>query len=201
MLVWHYHLLNGFHLMNKSANKVSCIILAGGEGKRVGGVDKGLLEYRGKPLIEHVIEKVSPQVDDIVISANRNTKRYQLYSQNVISDESEQYLGPLAGIAAALPYCTNERVLIVPCDMPFLPGNLVQKLSNATGKDISIAETETKMQLAFLMHKKLLTPIQHSVNNNQLRLMQWVRSHQPAIIHFTDDEAFKNFNNRDDIDQ
>jgi molybdopterin-guanine dinucleotide biosynthesis protein A len=106
----------------------------------------------------------------------------------------------MAGIAAALPYCTNDRVLIIPCDMPFLPGNIVEKLSAGAGKDISIAASETKMQLVFLMHKKLQESIQHSLDNNQLRLMQWLSSHQPAIIHFTDDGAFTNFNHRENLD-
>ena len=88
--------------MKNSDKKISCIILAGGKGKRVGGVDKGLLEYKNKPLIEHTINALTPQVDDIIISANRNIERYKDYAKKVISDESEDYLGPLAGIDAAL---------------------------------------------------------------------------------------------------
>ena len=201
MLVWHYHLLNGFHLMNKSANKVSCIILAGGEGKRVGGVDKGLLEYRGKPLIEHVIEKVSPQVDDIVISANRNTKRYQLYSQKVISDESEQYLGPLAGINAALTHCQHDRVLIVACDTPFLPSDIIYRfLSRQPDTHIHIASTNNKLQLVMLIHKNLQGSIAHSLEEGQLRLMQWAISQKPEIVEFENGSAFINFNYTDVFD-
>jgi len=201
MLVWHYHLVNCFHLMNKSANKVSCIILAGGEGKRVGGVDKGLLEYRGKPLIEHVIEKVSPQVDDIVISANRNTKRYQLYSQKVITDESEQYLGPLAGINAALTHCQHDRVLIVACDTPFLPSDIIHRfLSKQSGTHLHIASTNNQLQLVMLIHKDLHDSIAHSLGEGQLRLMQWAISQKPEVIEFENGSAFKNFNYNDDLD-
>jgi len=186
--------------MNKSANQVSCIILAGGEGKRVGGVDKGLLEYRGKPLIEHVINKVSPQVDDIVISANRNTKRYQLYSQKVITDDSEQYLGPLAGINAALTHCQHDRVLIVACDTPFLPSDIIDRfLSSQTDAHLHIASTNKKLQLVMLIHKNLHESIAHSLHEGQLRLMQWATSHQPNIVEFKDDSAFKNFNYNDDF--
>ena len=185
--------------MNKSTGPLSCIILAGGEGKRVGGADKGLVTYKSSPLIEHVLSSVKPQVDEIIISANRNIDVYEKYGYRVIADTSDQYQGPVAGIAAALPYCSNDRVLIVPCDMPFLPGDLVEKLASETGKDISIAESESKMQLVLLMHKKLQASIQRSLDNNQLRLMRWVKSHQPAIIHFNDDRAFRNFNNRDDL--
>ena len=96
--------------MGKSATFVSCIILAGGEGKRAGGLDKGLLPYKNKtgknkPLIEHVIDAVKNQVDDIVISANRNAESYKRYSAHVIGDATEDYQGPLAGIAACLKYC------------------------------------------------------------------------------------------------
>ena len=179
--------------------QVSCIILAGGEGKRVGGVDKGLVTYKNTPLIEHVLTSIKPQVDEIIISANRNIDTYEKYGYKVISDTSDDYRGPLAGIAAALPYCTNEWVLVVPCDMPFLPGNIVEKLSAEKKQSISIVESNSKMQLVFLLHTRLQASIQQSLDNNQLRLMQWVKSHQPAIINFSDD-AFKNFNHRDDLD-
>jgi molybdopterin-guanine dinucleotide biosynthesis protein A len=201
MLVWHHHLVNGFHLMNKSANEVSCIILAGGEGKRVGGVDKGLLEYREKPLIEHVIEKVSPQVDDIVISANRNTERYQHYSQKVISDESERYLGPLAGINAALTHCQHDRVLIVACDTPFLPSDIIYRfLSSQTDANLHIASTNKQLQLVMLIHKNLHDSIAQSLHEGQLRLMHWAISQKPEIVEFENGSAFKNFNYNDDFD-
>ena len=187
--------------MNKSTNNVSCIILAGGEGKRVGGVDKGLLEYRGKPLIEHVIEKVSPQVDDIVISANRNIKRYQLYSQKVISDESEQYLGPLAGINAALTHCQHDRVLIVACDIPSLPPDIIYRfLSKQPDTHVHIASTSHQLQLVMLIHKNLHDSIAHSLEEGQLRLMQWAISQKPEIVEFENGSAFKNFNYTDDFD-
>lgn len=187
--------------MNKKSKQVSCIILAGGEGKRVGGVDKGLVTYKNTPLIEHALASIKPQVDEIIISANRNIDTYKKYGYKVISDTSDDYRGPLAGITAALPYCRNEWVFIIPCDMPFLPVNIVERLSAETEKYISIAESNHKMQLVFLMHKKLQTSIRQSLGNNQLRLMQWIKSHQPVIISFTEDNAFKNFNCRDDLDQ
>jgi len=185
----------------ENSKSCSCIILAGGEGKRVDGVDKGLLEYKNKPLIEHVIDTVSPQVDDIVISANRNTERYKHYTSKVISDQSEQYLGPLAGIAAALPHCTHEWILIVPCDTPFLPGDIIDKLLfNRADSNLYIAESKNKLQPVMLLHKTVHDSIDRSLHEGQLRLMFWVRSHQPEIITFKDETAFKNFNNTNDFD-
>ncbi len=184
----------------ENSKSCSCIILAGGEGKRVGGVDKGLLEYRNKPLIEHVINAISPQVDDLVISANRNTERYKQYTKKVISDHSERCLGPLAGIDAALSHCAHDRVLIAPCDTPFLPGDIIDKfLFNRTDSDLYIAESNNKLQPVMLLHKKLHGSITHALDDGELRLMFWVKSHQPEIIVFQDDTAFKSFNNTDDF--
>ncbi len=186
--------------MNKSSERFSCIILAGGKGKRVGGADKGLIEYRNKPLVEHVINAVKPQVDELVISANRNIARYKNYSDKVISDNSPHYPGPLAGINAALPHCTHERVLVVPCDTPFLPGNIITRfLSTRKDAHLYIAETNNKLQPVMLMHKTLLDSLSHSLKNNELRLMFWVKSQQPEIIKFPDAAAFKSFNHSDDF--
>lgn len=187
--------------MNNDSKRFSCIILAGGEGKRLGGVDKGLLEYRNKPLVEHVIDAVSPQVDDLVISANRNTERYKSYTNKVISDESEQYLGPLAGINAALPHCTHDRVLVVPCDTPFLPDDIIdQFLSARTDNNLYIAESKNKLQPVMLIHKSLQGSISQSLHRGELRLMFWVESQHPEIIPFPDEAAFKSFNHTDDFD-
>jgi molybdenum cofactor guanylyltransferase len=184
----------------KNSKLYSGIILAGGKGKRVGGEDKGLLEYKNKPLIEHVIDAVRPQVDDIVISANRNIERYKYYSKKVISDDSEHYPGPLAGIAAALPHCSHEWILVVPCDTPFLPCDIIDKLLfNRADNTLYIAESKNKLQPVMLMHQTLHDSIDRSLREGQLRLMFWVSSHQPEIIIFQDEKAFKNFNNTDDF--
>jgi len=178
----------------------SCIILAGGEGKRVGGVDKGLLEYKNKPLVEHVIAAVNPQIDDLVISANRNIEHYKRYSKNVISDKSETCLGPLAGIYAALPHCQHEQVLVVPCDTPFLPRNIIEKfLSQGDDTGIYIAESCQKLQPVLLIQKKLHGSIGKALAADERRLMFWVKQHQPEIVPFQDEAAFKSFNNTSDF--
>ena len=186
--------------MSKRPEQFSCIILAGGEGKRVGGVDKGLIEYKNRPLIEHVINAIEPQIDELVISANRNIARYKNYSDKVISDNSQHYLGPLAGINAALPHCRHEHVLVVPCDTPFLPGDIItQFLSRRDDAQLYIAESNKKMQPVMLLHKTLLNSLRHSLDNNERRLMFWVKSQQPEIIKFADATAFKSFNHSDDF--
>ena len=186
--------------MNKPETKFSCIILAGGEGKRVGGQDKGLISHENKTLIQHVIAKVKPQVDEIIISANRNLDEYKKYDYQVISYSAEEYRGPLAGIAAALPSCKHDWVLVVPCDMPLLASDTVKKLSvGITDHDICIAESDQRLQLVFLINKKLQHSIISALKNNQLRLMQWVKSQQHQIILITNKETFKNYNHTSDF--
>jgi molybdopterin-guanine dinucleotide biosynthesis protein A len=187
--------------MAKSAMHVSCIILAGGRGKRAGGLDKGLLPYEkktgeNKPLVEHVIDAVKNQVDEIIISANRNIESYKQYSANVIGDATEDYLGPLAGIAAGLKHCKYERVLVVACDMPNLPGNLVTRLLSHTQHHcISIATVDGHHQLALIIKGSMADSLQQRLNNKQLKLIQWVESLPYNTVSFDDiPGAFVNLN-------
>jgi len=183
-----------------SKTKFSCIILAGGEGKRVDGRDKGLIKHKDKTLVQHVIDAVKPQVNEIIISANRNIEIYETYGYRVVPDTTQQYQGPLAGIAAALPLCQNDWVLITPCDMPFLPSNVIKKLSvDLTRHNISIVKVGDRLQLVFLINKSLLPSITQSLQANKLRLMQWVKSQKPAIHQYSNSYNFKNFNNTKDL--
>jgi len=182
--------------MNSTATPVSCIILAGGEGKRAGGLDKGLINYQGKPLVEHVIAAIKNQVDDIVISANRNVTTYQQYAAKVISDTAEHYQGPLAGIAACLKHCKHEQVLVIACDIPALPSDLVERLyAPLQNLDISIATVDNHHQLAMILKQHLSSSIQLCLNNNALKLIQWVESVPYTTVSFDDvPEAFTNLN-------
>ena len=192
--------------MNRSEAHVSCIILAGGEGKRAGGLDKGLLPYekktgknktgKNKPLIEHVIDAVKNQVDDIVISANRNIGSYQQYSANVIGDSTEDYQGPLAGIAACLKHCKHGLVLVVACDMPNLPGNLVTRLiSEIQDNSFSIATVNNHHQLALIIKSNMVDSVQQCIKKKQLKLIQWVESVPHITVSFDDiPETFVNLN-------
>jgi len=182
--------------MNSNSMQYSCIILAGGEGKRAGGSDKGLLPYKDRPLIEHVFNTIKIQVDDIIISANRNIDSYEQYTNKVINDFSDNYRGPLAGIAACLLHCKHELVLVVACDMPALPANLVDRLAaGIQNTSICIATVNKHHQLAMLVKRDLLESIQQQLNDNQLKLIQWVKSVSYATVSFDDiPDAFTNLN-------
>ena len=192
--------------MTSITTKPDCIILAGGEGKRMDGEDKGLVFYNNKPLIKSVIEKIEPQINNVVISANRNIDRYKKFGHPVVNDLASTqennkniYQGPLAGIAAALPFCTTEWVFIIACDMPLISNNIVSQLTggiknNTETKNIVIAEINKSLQLAMLLNTNLLFSIESSLKNNQLKLMQWVKSNPVEVIKFTNENEFKNFN-------
>lgn len=184
------------------SHSVSCLILAGGESKRMNHVDKGLVQFNSLPLIEHVINALQNQVDDFVISANRNFEQYQLFSSTVIPDNDEKH-GPLSGIAAALPACKHEQVLVVPCDMPYLPNNLLSTLlTNFKHSNIAIIEVHERQQLVFLMNKSLLPSLQEHLSSGQYKLMQWIKAHSPTIVNCNDmANAFKNINSMHELNQ
>lgn len=107
---------------------ITGVVLAGGRSSRMGGSDKGLICVAGRPLVEHVITSLRPQVDCLLISANRNLRRYEAYGFPVIEDETDSYQGPLAGIASAMRLAKTDYILTVPCDSPLLPCALAERM-------------------------------------------------------------------------
>jgi molybdopterin-guanine dinucleotide biosynthesis protein A len=103
----------------------SVLLLAGGQGARVGGADKGLLPWRGLPMIEHLHAQVRPLTDDLIISCNRNADRYALYADQLALDSEPGYPGPMAGLRAGLSLARHRRVLVLPCDVPGIDGALL----------------------------------------------------------------------------
>lgn len=113
------------------AERLTAVILAGGQGRRMGGADKGLIEYQGRPLIEWALATLAPQVDEIVISANRNLEAYAAYGHRILPDTLPDYPGPLAGVLAALDAVAAGWLVVVPCDTPHLPADLALRLLGA----------------------------------------------------------------------
>ena len=146
---------------------------------------------------------MKPQVDDIIISANRNIETYLSYAHQVISDPSEGYQGPLAGIAACLPHCKHSYTIVVACDMPELPTDLVSRLSSAIGNnDIAIATIDDHHQLAMLINTRLSDSIRQQLEQGNRRLIQWVKSLSYTAVSFDDEAAsFTNINHLSDQDK
>ncbi len=165
----------------------------------MGGHDKGLLPINNRAMIEYVIEKLSPQVDDILINANRNLERYSQFGHKVITDQITGYAGPLAGMAAAIQACESEYILSTPCDGPWVPADLASRLFTRLereGANLSTAHDGERLQPVFiLMHRKLLPSILSYLASGERRLGYWVKQQKPALTDFSDQpELFFNVN-------
>jgi molybdopterin-guanine dinucleotide biosynthesis protein A len=106
----------------------SILLLAGGRGQRMGGLDKGLVQWRGKPLIAHLQELTRPLTDDLIISCNRNLDLYAPYADRLVSDGNADFCGPLAGIRAGLAVARHPWLLVLPCDAPLVDLPLLQAM-------------------------------------------------------------------------
>jgi molybdopterin-guanine dinucleotide biosynthesis protein A len=140
---------------------VTGVILAGGLARRMGGVDKGLVELAGRPMVEHVLAALRPQVGPILINANRNLDRYSAYGYPVIDDTLPGYLGPLAGVLSAMQRLATGYLVTVPCDAPRLAPDLVSRLFDAgvtNGADVAVATDGRRQQPVFLLLRAGLTP-------------------------------------------
>lgn len=136
---------------------ITGLILAGGQGSRMGGRDKGLVPYRGRTLVDHAIERIAPQVGELLISANRNIEEYARRGYHVVTDTLPDFQGPLAGVLAGLQAARHEWVLTAPCDMPHLPRDLAARLTAAAqGNMIVVAGDGTRTHPAvMLIHTSL----------------------------------------------
>ncbi|MFY8064195.1 MAG: molybdenum cofactor guanylyltransferase MobA, partial [Usitatibacteraceae bacterium] len=124
---------------------ITGLVLAGGRGSRMGEVDKGLQVFRGKPMVAHVIERFAPQVGGLLINANRNQETYASYGYDVVVDDIPGFAGPLAGLHIGMHRATTPYIVTAPCDSPFLPLDLVARLTSsleAEGADLAVAKSE-----------------------------------------------------------
>src|SRR6185369_10617611 len=136
-------------------NGVTGVVLAGGQGRRMGGVDKGLQLLHGKPMVAAVLARLAPQVDEIVINANQNLPTYEGFGHRVVADEIGGFAGPLAGLHAGLKAAVHPLVLTVPCDSPFLPEDLVSRLGKSLGNNhLAVAKTGTQPHPVFALMKR-----------------------------------------------
>lgn len=182
---------------------VTGLILAGGEGRRVGGSDKGLLDYQGKPLVAQVIERLAPQVGQLLISANRNLEVYRAYGHPVLTDGSAERLGPLAGIEAGLRACETPWLVVCPCDCPALPADLVTRLLAAAmvrNAVMAVAATDAGMQPTFqLCRRDLLTALKSYLSSGERKVGSWCRQQGAVEVNFPAAEAFRNLNDQADL--
>jgi molybdopterin-guanine dinucleotide biosynthesis protein A len=183
---------------------VSGIVLAGGQGSRMGGVDKGLQEFRGRPMVAHVIERLAPQVDEILVNANRNPEAYARFGPRVIADEIPGFAGPLAGFERGLHHAAGELVVTVPCDSPFLPADLVARLRKrleSGGAQLAVARTGDQSHPVFcLMRRDVLASLQQFLGAGERKIDRWYAALRVEEVAFDDEaDAFLNINTREEL--
>jgi molybdopterin-guanine dinucleotide biosynthesis protein A len=173
---------------------VTAILLAGGEGRRMGGQDKGLTKLKGKPLVQWVLTRIQHQVGEILISANRHIDEYAALGYPVIKDKTEGFVGPLAGIARGLLDAKNELVLSVPCDTPFLPDDLVSRLTlalNTGTHDIAVPRVAGRSQnVISLMRRHVGANLAIFLSQGGRKVQDWQAGLNTAFADFSDEAAY-----------
>lgn len=165
----------------------------------MGGVDKGLTELRGRPMVEWVIERFCPQVDELLINANQNLDRYAAHGQRVIPDAIGGYAGPLAGLHRGLTEAEHDLVATVPCDSPFLPRDLVVRLFAAMqteNAELAVARTGDQLHPVFcLCRKNVLGSLTAFLEAGGRKIDAWYAALKVVEVPFDDQpEAFSNIN-------
>lgn len=183
---------------------VTAIILSGGQGSRMAGKDKGLVNYHDQPLIEHVINRISPQVKGIIISCNRNFDTYRAYGFPLATDlgttnTSASFSGPLAGIQAGLNKITTKAALIVPCDSPNIPEDLVKrllaKLNEGQYPAVTAFDGKRLQPLFSLLSVAVKKPLDDYLNSGQRKVDAFFLQLPTTKVDFSDStDHFLNLN-------
>ena len=187
-----------------ASRNITGIILAGGQGRRMGGVDKGLQRLRGKPMVQWVIERFAPQVDDLMINANQNLDQYQSFGYPVIPDDIGGYAGPLAGLHRGLSMATHDLIATVPCDSPFLPPDLIARLHTALHTqqaELAVARTGNQPHPVFCLTRKSVLPgLTAFLQSGGRKIDAWYAALKVTEVLFDDEaEAFSNINTADEL--
>jgi len=187
-----------------AASLVTGVILAGGQGRRMGGVDKGLKVLHGKPMVAWVLERFAPQVDEVLINANQNLERYAALGHRVIPDEIAGYAGPLAGLHRGLTEAAHPFVATVPCDSPFLPRDLVPRLRAALERneaEIAVAKTGEQPHPVFcLCRKRVLPGLTDFLAAGGRKIDAWYAKLKVVEVAFNDNpDGFSNINTGEEL--
>ncbi len=183
---------------------VTGLVLAGGQGSRMGGVDKGLAPFRGRPMVAHVLARLAPQVDEILVNANRNLEAYAAFGHRIVADEIPGFAGPLAGFERGLAHARGDLVATVPCDSPFLPEDLVARLRaglESAGADLAVARTGDQPHPVFcLMRRRVHGSLERFLASGPRKIDKWYAGLAVVEVAFDDEAgAFANINTRDEL--
>lgn len=189
-----------------TAPKITALILAGGRGSRMGSVDKGLQLFNDKPMVAQVLERLAPQVSEVIINANRSLDAYTAFGHRVIPDVIDGFVGPLAGLQVGLLHATHPLVVTAPCDSPFLPLDLVARLLAALQNnqaDLAVAKTFEQVHPVFCLVKRELEPhLRSFLETGQRKIDKWYETLNVVEVSFDDVEsAFMNINTREELNR
>lgn len=187
---------------------ITGLVLAGGRGTRMGGVDKGLVPWNGEPLALRALQRLRPQVQALAVNANRHRDIYAGWDVPVWPDADGAFAGPLAGLLAGLDHCRTEWLATVPCDSPLFPHDLVTRLAAAAasaGSLLAMAATpgegRADAQPVFLLvHRSLRDDLHHALAQGERRMRRWAARHRPVLVLFEDAGAFANANTAEELD-
>lgn len=188
---------------------ITGMVLAGGRGSRMGGVDKGLQNHRGMPLALHALLRLQPQVGHLMVNANRNLGAYEAFGAPVWPDATSDFPGPLAGLLCGLERCETPYLVSVPCDTPDFPQDLVERLAAAlVAEDAEIALAATvedgklRTQPVFcLLHSHLMESLIAFMQAGERKIDRWTARHRVAVVAFDDAAAFFNANTAAELQQ
>ena len=183
-------------------NGVTGIVLAGGQGRRMGGVDKGLELLHGKSMVAAVLARLAPQVSEILINANQNLDAYARFGHRVVPDAIGGFAGPLAGLHACLGEARHEVVVTVPCDSPFLPLDLVSRLKKELkDNDLAVAKTGKQAHPVFsLVRTSVRQNLESFLTAGGRKIDAWYSTLRFVEVAFDDEaDAFRNINTREEL--
>ena len=191
---------------NITKDNITGVILAGGQARRMEGQDKGLVMLGDQPMIKYILDIFEPQVAKVIINANRNHDDYARFGHEVVADELSGYCGPLAGMASALSKITTPYIVTTPCDSPFIPMKLVERLKNKIIEDnaeICVASDGKRIQPVFcMMQRNLLPSLRNYLEQGERKIDRWFEQHQLTIADFSDTpEAFYNINTPEEVEE
>jgi molybdopterin-guanine dinucleotide biosynthesis protein A len=190
--------------MTDERAKITGVVLAGGRGRRMGGEDKGLMFYQGRPLVASALDALRLATGTVLINANRNVQEYARLGHPVICDLTNSFDGPLAGLLSALRSAQTDYVLTVPCDCPLVDGALLGRLYRrlmATGAEVCVAHDGERIQPLFLLvERRLAGDLAAYLQSGQRKVESWLRSHPLALADYSDHpELFVNINTREEL--
>lgn len=194
--------------MNLDKSAITGLVLCGGRGSRMGGVDKGLQHFRGVPLALHTLRRIAPQVGPVMVNANRNLPAYEAMGVPVWPDTLPDHPGPLAGWLAGLARCETPYLLTLPCDTPLFPADLASRLADALARedaDIAMAATRgadgaLQAQPVFcLLKTTLMQDLAKALHQGERKVDRWTSKHRRVTVPFDDEEAFANANTVDEL--